>query len=164
MAKIKALLDQETWVEIDVPEEFQSIINILFSSDVLTSGNLNGTEEDNAHSYSDNNADAVHSNAEHQVEQTNSIETSRKSAGSDGSKPLVDSVEPNRGNNRISSAQNNNVEKDHKKSVSQALLYKGVGYHMVNWLVFWTQLFPIGCTFHSLFCTFHCSFSVNKRV
>ncbi|XP_057430174.1 vacuolar protein sorting-associated protein 54, chloroplastic [Lotus japonicus] len=132
MAKIKALLDQETWVEIDVPEEFQSIINILFSSDVLTSGNLNGTEEDNAHSYSDNNADAVHSNAEHQVEQTNSIETSRKSAGSDGSKPLVDSVEPNRGNNRISSAQNNNVEKDHKKSVSQALLYKGVGYHMVN--------------------------------
>lgn len=145
MAKIKAVLDQETWVEIDVPDEFQSIINMLFSSDALTSGNLNGSEEDNSNSYNDmvtNNdvmpmADTGQSNAEQQVEQTNSIEASMKNAALDRSKPLVDSMEPNRGHSKISSAQSNNTEKDHKKSASQALFYKGVGYHMVNWLVIW---------------------------
>ncbi|KAL9686781.1 hypothetical protein QQ045_031174 [Rhodiola kirilowii] len=30
MAKIKAVVDQETWVEVDVPEEFQTIVNCLF--------------------------------------------------------------------------------------------------------------------------------------
>ncbi|WJX28842.1 Vacuolar protein sorting-associated protein 54 [Trifolium repens] len=123
MTKIKAVLDQETWVEIDVPDEFQSIINMLFSSDALSSGNLNGVEEDNSISYHDmattNDArpmaDTGQSNAEQNVEQTDSTEESKK---------------PNRGHSK--SVESISTEKDHKKSASQALVYKGVGYHMVN--------------------------------
>ncbi|KAH7837676.1 hypothetical protein Vadar_016584 [Vaccinium darrowii] len=33
MAHIKAVLDQETWVEVDVPDEFQAILNSLFCFD-----------------------------------------------------------------------------------------------------------------------------------
>lgn len=35
MTKIKAVLDQETWVEVDVPDEFQAIVNSLFMSEAL---------------------------------------------------------------------------------------------------------------------------------
>nr|KYP37688.1 Vacuolar protein sorting-associated protein 54 [Cajanus cajan] len=107
MSKIKAVLDQETWVEIDVPDEFQSIINMLFTSEALTSENLNGTEDDISTGYNGvvtNNdvmptADSAQSNAEQQITRTNSIEASMN---------------------------------NHKKSASQALYYKGVSYHMVN--------------------------------
>ncbi|XP_058722884.1 vacuolar protein sorting-associated protein 54, chloroplastic-like isoform X1 [Vicia villosa] len=123
MSKIKAVLDQETWVEIDVPDEFQSIINMLFSSDALSSENLNGVEEDNSTGYHDmasNNdaqpmADTGLLSAEQHVEQADSAEESKKL---------------NRGHSK--SVGSNSTEKDHKKSASQALFYKGVGYHMVN--------------------------------
>jgi vacuolar protein sorting-associated protein 54 len=81
-----AVLDQETWVEIDVPDEFQSIINTLFPLDALSSGDPNGVEEDNSNSYHDlatNNdarpmADTGQSNAEQNVEQTDSTDESKK--------------------------------------------------------------------------------------
>jgi len=126
-----AVLDQETWVEIDVPDEFQSIINTLFPLDALSSGDPNGVEEDNSNSYHDlatNNdarpmADTGQSNAEQNVEQTDSTDESKK---------------PNRGHSK--SVESISTEKDQKKSASQPLFYKGVGYHMVNWLVIWTEL------------------------
>jgi len=46
MVKIKAVLDQETWVSVDVPDEFQAILSSLSSSEVpsdsseFLSGNL----------------------------------------------------------------------------------------------------------------------------
>lgn len=133
MAKIKAVLDQETWVESDVPDEFQSIIKMLFSSDGLPSENLNGTEENNSISYNTvtNNealpsAESGQSNAEQHVERTDSVETS---------------IKPNSGHSKTESAHSNSTEKDQKKSASHALLYNGVGYHMVNWLVIWIQFF-----------------------
>lgn len=139
MSKIKAVLDQETWVEIDVPDEFQSIINLLFTSDHLTSEH--DTEDDISTSYNGvvtNNdvlpiADSAESSAEQQITRANSIEASMNSETSDRSKSPVDSTESNKAHGRISSAHSNNTEKDHKKSASQALYYKGVGYHMVNW-------------------------------
>lgn len=137
MSKIKAVLDQETWVEIDVPDEFQSIINMLFSSDALSSENLNGVEEDNSVGYHDmatNNdarpmADTGLSSPEQHVEQADSTEESKK---------------PHKGHSKLVGSIS--TEKDHKKSASQALFYKGVGYHMVNWLVTWAEfcfLFPL---------------------
>ncbi|CAJ1975661.1 unnamed protein product [Sphenostylis stenocarpa] len=134
MSKIKAVLDQETWVEIDVPDEFQFIINMLFTSDNLASENFNDTEDDNSTSYNGvvtNNdsmqmADNAQSSAEQEIMMANSIETSDKSKSQD------DSMEPNKGHGGITSAHSNNTEKEHKKSASQALYYKGVGYHMVN--------------------------------
>ena len=38
MAKIKAVLDQETWVAVDVPEEFQAIVLSLLSTDFPVNG------------------------------------------------------------------------------------------------------------------------------
>ncbi|KAL2998112.1 hypothetical protein AAZX31_09G079300 [Glycine max] len=139
-SRIKAVLDQETWVEIDVPDEFQSIINLLFTSDNLASENLNEIEDDISTSYNGvvtNNdvlpmADSSESTAEQQIMRSNSIEASLNNETSDRSKSPVDSTEPNKAHGRISSAHSNNTEKDHKKSTSQALYYKGVGYHMVN--------------------------------
>lgn len=36
MAKMRAILDQENWAEIDVPEEFQAIVTSLFCSESET--------------------------------------------------------------------------------------------------------------------------------
>lgn len=77
-------------------------------------------------------ADSSESTAEQQIMRSNSIEASLNNETSDRSKSPVDSTEPNKAHGRISSAHSNNTEKDHKKSTSQALYYKGVGYHMVN--------------------------------
>ncbi|KAM0054859.1 putative vacuolar protein sorting-associated protein [Helianthus debilis subsp. tardiflorus] len=44
MTKLKALLDQETWVEVDVPDEFQAIVDSLFR--------LESDSEDDDHSKS----------------------------------------------------------------------------------------------------------------
>lgn len=37
MTKIRAVLDQETWVEVDVPDEFQAIVKSLFLSEASIS-------------------------------------------------------------------------------------------------------------------------------
>ncbi|KAJ8451357.1 hypothetical protein Cgig2_017748 [Carnegiea gigantea] len=39
VAKIKAVLDQETWSEVDVPDEFQAIVASMVSSDPVVAGN-----------------------------------------------------------------------------------------------------------------------------
>ena len=44
MTKIRAVLDQETWVEVDVPDEFQAIVSSLFFSEVLISENPDDAE------------------------------------------------------------------------------------------------------------------------
>lgn len=151
MAKIKAVLDQETWVEIDVPDEFQSIVNVLFSSDALTSENVDNAEGGNSTSYDDvvtnNNvqpmADSGQSNDEQQVEQTNSTGASANDAALDRSRTQTDAVERNRTHRRSLSAHSNNTDmKDNKKSASMTLFYKGVNYHMVNWLVIFIFPFP----------------------
>ncbi|KAI8000309.1 hypothetical protein LOK49_LG09G02894 [Camellia lanceoleosa] len=77
MAKIKAVLDQETWVEVDVPDEFQAIVTSLFCSEPLTAGHTD-----------------------------------------DGQGNVANS--------------NNTNNKQRGKSSSQTLLFRGVGYHMVN--------------------------------
>lgn len=53
MAKIKAVLDQETWVEVDVPNEFQAIVTSLFSSELLTAGDSNDFSGELGTGYSD---------------------------------------------------------------------------------------------------------------
>ncbi|KAK9097515.1 hypothetical protein Sjap_023012 [Stephania japonica] len=50
MEKLKALLDQETWVAVDVPYEFQAIVNSLVSSE---NGNLVDASSNGSASYSE---------------------------------------------------------------------------------------------------------------
>ncbi|KAL7241753.1 hypothetical protein ACSBR1_014359 [Camellia fascicularis] len=52
MAKIRAVLDQETWVEVHVAEEFQAIISSLFCSEPLTTGHTDDAQGNVATGYS----------------------------------------------------------------------------------------------------------------
>lgn len=112
MAKIKAVLDQETWVEVDVPDEFQAIVTSLFCSEPLVTGDSDDVPGSIATDDSEavpNNDSGVSSSRQH-IERTEAIETSPDS---------------------IPKSNNANV-KEHGKSSSQTLFFRGVGYHMVN--------------------------------
>ncbi|XP_021970883.1 vacuolar protein sorting-associated protein 54, chloroplastic isoform X2 [Helianthus annuus] len=73
MTKLKALLDQETWVEVDVPNEFQAIVDSLFR--------LESDSEDDNHSKSIANSynEVVTSSAE-QVNNTKTKNGQAKSS------------------------------------------------------------------------------------
>ncbi|KAJ7969242.1 Vacuolar protein sorting-associated protein 54 chloroplastic [Quillaja saponaria] len=139
MAKIKAVLDQETWVEIDVPDEFQVIINSLFFSEVVKSENL--PEGVTATSY----GEVVASNDlslmaetgapsdQQKPEQKKSNDVSVNNNASIKSTPLAVATEKDKADILTSLGQSNHRDmKERKKLTSQSLLYKGVGYHMVN--------------------------------
>ena len=51
LAKIKAVHDQETWVEVDVPDVYQAILTSLFCSEPLTTGNVNDGQGNAATGY-----------------------------------------------------------------------------------------------------------------
>ncbi|KAL7241390.1 hypothetical protein ACSBR1_014061 [Camellia fascicularis] len=100
MAKIKAVLDQETWVEVDVPDEFQAIVTSLFCSEPLTAGHTDDGQDNTA--------------------QVNSL-------------PVIEPTDNNKSDVLTSLGQRNSTNnKQRGKSSSQTLLFRGVGYHMVN--------------------------------
>uniref|UniRef100_A0A1D1YES5 Vacuolar protein sorting-associated protein 54 n=2 Tax=Anthurium amnicola TaxID=1678845 RepID=A0A1D1YES5_9ARAE len=102
MTKIKAVLDQETWVTVDVPEEFQAIVD-SFSSDV-SNISMNMTTNDN---------EPVLNGIT--VEQT----------------PRQDDfVEIGHRKYPVQNDDGNTSEQG--RSASQTLAYRGIGYHMVN--------------------------------
>ncbi|KAE7995999.1 hypothetical protein FH972_000748 [Carpinus fangiana] len=140
MAKIKAVLDQETWVEVDVPDEFQAIVTSLFCSEALISENLHDAQNNVETSYSEvisNNdfslmADTGPRKAQQQIEDANFIGVSTENAHVK-STPLAEAIERNKADAITNLAHsNNNKMKEHVKSTSQTLMYKDVGYHMVN--------------------------------
>lgn len=142
MTKIKAVLDQDTWVEVDVPDEFQVIVTSLFCSEAMVTENLDAVQGSTETSYtevatSNNSSHAVdtgQSITEQQIKRADSSElsmdmTKEKSTAADG-------AEKNKADVTNSVSQNNHSNmKERGKSTSQTLLYKGVGFHMVNWLV-----------------------------
>ncbi|KAM1526361.1 hypothetical protein ACFX15_010289 [Malus domestica] len=137
MAKIKAVLDQETWVEVDVPDEFQIIVTSLFSSESLVSENLDAVQDNTETSY---NEVATSSNSSHAAETGSSV-AEQQSKGADSSEtsadvtaketPKSDGTEKNKADVANSVAQNNHSNKERGKSTSQSLFYKGVGFHMM---------------------------------
>ncbi|XP_026458093.1 vacuolar protein sorting-associated protein 54, chloroplastic-like [Papaver somniferum] len=119
MAKIKAVLDQETWTSVDVPDEFQAIVKSFLSSEVLTNGGqteaLGSTD---ISSKADGSPVVLPSQL---IGQNESNETSADSTGQ--IKSPVSTGEGVAGNNNT---------KESAKSASQTLTYGAVGYHMVN--------------------------------
>lgn len=137
MNKLKAVLDQETWDEIDVPEEFQSIISSLFPSPELISGKHDDAD---IRTYHRNplplNGSLTSGNGDQHTELRNEeSESSEGLAVSDAQvKSTVSPESLERSKAGVSSVANNQSnQKAHGKS---KLFYQGVGYHMVNWLVF----------------------------
>lgn len=102
MTKLRAVLDQETWVEADVPNEFQAIVDSLFSLESIVDGDLDDKSKNIANSYNE-----VVSSSGEQPSQT-----------VDGT---VDST-----------GQVNNTKLKNGKSSTQLISFRGVGYHMVN--------------------------------
>lgn len=137
MAKIRAVLDQETWVEVDVPDEFQAIVTSLFCSETLIAENPDDAQGNMATSYGEvvksNDSSLVEDNglpnAQNQIKRADSgeipidINANTETSGKKKS-DVVNSL-----------AQNNSSTMERGKSTSHTLLCKDVGYHMVNWLV-----------------------------
>ncbi|KAG7542226.1 Vacuolar protein sorting-associated protein 54 C-terminal [Arabidopsis thaliana x Arabidopsis arenosa] len=126
MTKLKAVLDQETWDEIDVPEEFQSIIISLFASQQLISGKVDDADLKTYHS----NRLPLNGSLTSGTEDQNT-ESSEGPAVSDAQvKSTVSPESLERSKAGVSSVTNNQSnQKAHGKS---NLFYQGVGYHMVN--------------------------------
>ncbi|XP_022926602.1 vacuolar protein sorting-associated protein 54, chloroplastic-like [Cucurbita moschata] len=137
MTKIKAVLDVETWVEVDVPDEFQTIAESLCFHELL-SAKLDDSQGNMDQSYSDvatNNEDARiigGVNAQQHSEQVDSSDISGRNT--EHVKPTpADTIENSKADVAIPATQNNNTNvKERGKSSSLTLQYKGVGYHMVN--------------------------------
>uniref|UniRef100_A0A7N0UJ28 Vacuolar protein sorting-associated protein 54 C-terminal domain-containing protein n=1 Tax=Kalanchoe fedtschenkoi TaxID=63787 RepID=A0A7N0UJ28_KALFE len=125
MAKIKAVLDQETWVEVDVPEEFQTIVNCVFA---FTSSTVDALGD--SPSLPKQNQDTGKANSK------NKLEPADSATSMNGMKiePSLDVAKDNDKVDVSSSPDQNGtgVIKERGKSTSQALLYGGVGFHMVN--------------------------------
>lgn len=144
MAKIKAVLDQETWVEVDVPDEFQAIVTSFFCSEELISENPRHAENNVQTSSSEviiNNDGSLISDVgqlkpQQKIDQTKISGISTENLEETKSIPLSQGIEKNKADTTNYSAHNNNSKMEHGKSTSHTLMYKGVGYHMVNWLVF----------------------------
>ncbi|WRX27769.1 Vacuolar protein sorting-associated protein 54 [Theobroma cacao] len=133
MTKIKAVLDQETWVEVDVPDEFQAIVSSLHSEAII-SGNKDNAET-NMTSYSDmvacnegsQVADTGLQGALEQHEQTDSSGTTALNAA----QGKAEAIEKMKSDSVTSSQSNSSNMKERGKPTTQMLEYGGVGYHMM---------------------------------
>lgn len=134
MAKIKAVLDQETWVEVDVPEEFQAIINALFRTDSLYTESVDASEVSMVTGNDAPKEAATGLLLTQQETQPGGDMAGVSSENSDRgiSSSLTSNSERNKADVNSSSQVNNSTVKERGKSSSQSLIYRGVGYHMVN--------------------------------
>ena len=123
MTKIKAVLDQETWVAVDVPEEFQAIVLSLSS----TYSSVNGMEMPSA---DDNSKFGDHGpTSQESACSAENITDNGKVTSTPGHESKVEST-----------SQIENSVVGNARSPSQTIVHGGVGYHMVNWLVIYTCL------------------------
>ncbi|XP_060216973.1 vacuolar protein sorting-associated protein 54, chloroplastic-like isoform X5 [Lycium barbarum] len=118
MVKLKAILDQENWAEIDVPNEFQTIVTSLFSSKSENTGHADDDSADTATSKTEvirsssdpSMVDAGLPNISHNTEQTDSTST-----------------------HPDNTAQSNDTKsRERGRSSPRMLSLGGVPYHMVN--------------------------------
>ncbi|XWS20712.1 hypothetical protein CRYUN_Cryun31cG0126300 [Craigia yunnanensis] len=136
MTKIKAVLDQETWVEVDVPDEFQAIVSSLFHSEAIISESKDNAESKMTESCSD----IVASNEGSQVADTglqgslerNELNDSSGTTAVNAVQGKAEVIERKKSDAVTSSQSNSSNMKEHGKPTTQMLEYGGVGYHMVN--------------------------------
>ncbi|KAM7505724.1 hypothetical protein LguiB_004628 [Lonicera macranthoides] len=119
MAKIKAVLDQETWVEVDVPDEFQAIVTSLFCLESLITGD---SDDVAGHIVTDNSDTASTNDGPPPVTDSGVLSGQKRIERTESIESVPESI-----------AQSNNTNmKERGKSSSQTLSFRGVGYHMVN--------------------------------
>ncbi|XP_062185218.1 vacuolar protein sorting-associated protein 54, chloroplastic-like [Phragmites australis] len=116
MTKIKAVLDQETWVVVDVPEEFQAIVLSLSSTYSSVNGMEMPSTDDNS-KFSDDGPTSQ--------EPTYSAENNADNA-------KVTSAIVHESNVESTSPQTESNVDGNPRSTLQTIVHGGVGYHMVN--------------------------------
>lgn len=138
MTYIKAVLDQETWVEVDVPDEFQAILTSLFCSN--SNGNVDDGQGEVATCYTEvasSNEDTRLPNSQQHIARTDYIEASADNTGQVKSLAVAGTTDNNISDFTTSPAQSNSTSNEERRRASlQTLSFRGVDYHMVNWLVF----------------------------
>lgn len=124
MTKIKAVLDQEMWVAVDVPDEFQAIVEALSSTDSPVNS-FEPTATDGTANVVESEASAgqeylsLNESVENSADHPNEIAVAGQESTVESTPTRID----------------NNKTNEHVRSTSQTLMHGGVGYHMVNWLV-----------------------------
>lgn len=132
MDKIKAVLDQETWVEIDVHDKFQAIASSLYFVEPVNDGDMddtlnspvggeNGTVSSNTGSVITDSRVTI--SARH-IDRTHSTEVSPDISAQVNISPSTGPIESNRSDVTLSAPNN---------SASRTISFRGVAYHMVNW-------------------------------
>ncbi|KAJ4800655.1 Vacuolar protein sorting-associated protein 54 [Rhynchospora pubera] len=106
MTKIKAVLDQETWVAVDVPEEFQAIVNSL-SSTSSVENSIEIVESDNS----------VSKSAESDVSPSKENGKDEQGSREDKKSEPTGPVRP---------------EENNARSTPQYIVHGGVRYNMLN--------------------------------
>ncbi|CAN6462681.1 unnamed protein product [Victoria cruziana] len=120
MEKVTAVLDQETWVSVDVPEEFQTISNSFASSQEI--GQDDPIYDDTSGAAVSNSTKVSISNEQQPRNVTQGDMLVKSVNGPDKTLEVSNS----------SGHSDDQSTKEHEKTASQKLLYRGVGYHMVN--------------------------------
>ncbi|KAK4742453.1 hypothetical protein SAY87_000454 [Trapa incisa] len=126
MTKIKAVLDQETWVEVDVPDEFQTIVHSLFGTKPSSNGESEISQNSTLMGDGGLGQAAASLQQDGQVDLTVDIDRQTKSAS------MAGTLERNKADDIHHSHTNNSNTKERGKASAQSIAYRGVGYHMVN--------------------------------
>lgn len=137
MAKIKAVLEQETWVQVDIPDEFQAIVNSLILSEELINGNQTAALGD----LSKGDSDVVSTN-NNKLEVDTAVSPPQHGEGNGPADNSVDKSSLVRAHSdtrdevSVSSARDesngNRKTKEKKKSASRMIMHREAGYRMVN--------------------------------
>ncbi|KAL1830827.1 hypothetical protein ACET3Z_000478 [Daucus carota] len=131
MDKIKAVLDQETWVEADVHDEFQRIAASLYIEEPVDDGNADDTYNSLAggknESVSSNSvsvmADSQVANSVKPIDRTDSIEVSPDMTTQITLSSSTRPTDSNSSDVRLSAQRN---------GATRTISFRGVHYHMVN--------------------------------
>ncbi|RAL53526.1 hypothetical protein DM860_015563 [Cuscuta australis] len=130
MAKMKAILDQENWAEIDVPVEFQMIVTSLFCSESLVTSDDSTVNGAGALGSEGSPIDAQLSNSSENMEQHNLAATHQDNTSGSEALLRTDSGHVETENNSANSTEH--ISRERGKASPRMLFFKGIGYHMVN--------------------------------
>uniref|UniRef100_A0A166IZE6 Vacuolar protein sorting-associated protein 54 C-terminal domain-containing protein n=1 Tax=Daucus carota subsp. sativus TaxID=79200 RepID=A0A166IZE6_DAUCS len=133
MAKIRAVLDQETWAEVDVNDECQAITNSLYFEEPLDGGDLD--DASNSVARSENETVSSSSSVIADGQETNSVQTLQRTKSTEVSPDIAAQIKVSSSSGPVDNSKADGTAPGPTNSATKkdrTLTFKGVGYHMVN--------------------------------